>query len=68
MKEMSWRKMVADKSCGNSRAYRLIQARIDKTSLRSADYVKSLHSALEFGFKKTIFKTPVFQLRGAKIH
>ena len=50
MKEMSWRKMVADKSCGDWRAYRLIQARIDKTSLRSADYVKSLYSASEFGF------------------
>jgi len=32
-----------------SRADRLIQARIEKTSLRSVDYVKSLYSTLEFG-------------------
>ncbi len=51
MKEMSWRKAVADKSCGDPRAYRLIQARIDKTSSRSADYVKSLCSTSEFGLK-----------------
>jgi hypothetical protein len=34
-----------------SRAYRLIQARIEKTSLRSVDCVKSLCSTLEFGLK-----------------
>ena len=33
------------------RAYRLIQARIDATSLRSVDCVKSLGSTSEFGFK-----------------
>ena len=50
MKEMSWRKVLADRSCGDPRAYRLIQARSDKTSLRSVDYVKSLCSTSEFGF------------------
>ena len=52
MKEMSWRKVLADRSCGDPRAYRLIQARSDKTSLRSADYVKSLCSTSEFGISK----------------
>jgi hypothetical protein len=42
--------VLADRSCGDPRAYRLIQARSDKTSLRSADYVKSLCSTSEFGF------------------
>ncbi len=52
MKEMRWRKVLADRSCGDPRAYRLIQARIDKTSLRSADYVKSLCSTSEFGLNR----------------
>ena len=46
---MSWRKVLVDRSCGDPRAYRLIQARIDKTPLRSGDCVKSLCSNSEFG-------------------
>jgi hypothetical protein len=57
MKEMSWRKVLADRSCGDPRAYRLIQARSDKTSLRSADYVKSLCSTSEFGFNSVTLLT-----------
>ena len=51
LKEMSWWKMLADRSCGNTRVYRLIQTRIDKTSLRSRDCIKSLQSISEFGIK-----------------
>ena len=65
MKEMSWRKVLADRSCGDPRAYRLIQARSDKTSLRSADYVKSLCSTSEFGLMGRIAKYEVQRfLRG----